>query len=68
MNTFIPESMKDMFYGQLIQFRVSTFCTKVGGERVCEWINVYYAQKGADVEGEVLTDEEGNKVWLLDSM
>lgn len=67
MNAFVPERAKDILY-EVIQFRVSTFCRRENGERVCDWINVYYAQKGADIGGKVLIDEEGDTVWLLDSM
>lgn len=69
MNAFVSEAARDLFYRfNFIQFRVSTFCRKEKGERVCDWLNVYYIQKGEIVEGNILVDEEGDIVWLLGSM
>ncbi|WP_461828944.1 type I-B CRISPR-associated protein Cas5b [Aquifex sp.] len=64
-SAFVPINKKSIFLETAgIHFRIPYFCTRKEGERECEWVDVYYFQRGTLYEGEIILDEEGTPVWI----
>lgn len=63
-SAYVPDRFKKAFYDKGIAFRIPSFYRIESGERVWNWETVYYFTKGTLFEGKLLSDEEGDTVWV----
>ncbi|RLJ70701.1 CRISPR-associated Cas5t family protein [Hydrogenivirga caldilitoris] len=63
-SAYVPDRLRKALYGEGIVFRIPSFYRIENNERMWNWETVYYFPKGTLLEGKLLSDEEGDTVWV----